>query len=253
MEESYLHYLGVLGTQKRQVAQISIAIEPAAAIVPEGMDIEFVSDSTVRGRSEIHLDLVRHIDAQISIAVLGQTLTTQQGDSGSYALGAVHNLVRQDIEASDARQLAQTLRRDLVVPIVRLNHGPRRQYPSVLIRRESAADVGILAQALERLVPLGLPVRADEVRARLGLEAPAHDDETLAPPEPAPATALTQALARTNHANQDPIDLALTQTLDGWRPLMEPMVQPIRAAAEGGRTYEVELEEAQDLPSGGWV
>ena len=55
----------------------------------------------------------------------GQTLTTQPGDSGSCSLGQVHNLAREDIERSDGRQLAATIRRDLVIPIVTLDHGSR--------------------------------------------------------------------------------------------------------------------------------
>ena len=157
----------------------------AAAILPEGMTIEFPSAADGTARSEIYSDLLAYLDSKISIAVLGQTLTTQEGSSGSYALGQVHNLVRQDIEHADGRQLAATLRRDLVVPIVALNHGPRKAYPKVKIERESSVDVNLMSQALERLIPLGLRVRADEVRTRLRFSAPKKDDEVLAPPAPA--------------------------------------------------------------------
>ena len=75
----------------------------AAAILPEGMDISFVDDTTVRVRAEVFERLIAYLDSRISIAVLGQTLTTEQGDRGSQALGNVHNRVREDIERSDAR------------------------------------------------------------------------------------------------------------------------------------------------------
>jgi len=128
-------------------AVCNVAVD-AAAIVPEDMMTEFVADTTVRGRSEIYRELIAYIDRQISIAVLGQTLTTEDGNSGSYALGQVHNLVRQDIEHSDARQLAATLRRDLVIPIIKLNHGERSAWPQVIIRCEDPTDVKMLAETL---------------------------------------------------------------------------------------------------------
>ncbi len=188
----------------------------AAAIIPEEMMIEFVDDTTVRGRSEIYRDLVGYIDTQISIAVLGQTLTTQEGDSGSYALGQVHNLVRRDIERSDARQLAATLRRDLVIPMVTLNHGTRRAYPKVVIEREEPTDGKLLAETLEKLVPLGLQVSAAEVRAKLGLQEPAADDEVLgaaAPPDHRDQPDTTRlALARPIDNDGQTMDALLTAT-----------------------------------------
>ena len=103
-----------------------------------------------------------------------------------------------------------------------------------------------------KLVPLGLDVRADEVRAMLGFEAPGPDDDVLAPPgarpdadkaedagdapprglDTAAARALV-ALARAEARSDDPIDVAAERLAAGWRPLVEPLTEPVlRAAAE---------------------
>ena len=225
----------------------------AAAIIPEEMDITFVDDATVRGRSEIYRDLVQYIDNQLSIAILGQTLTTQSGDSGSgsYALGQVHNLVREDIERSDARQLAATLRRDLVVPIVALNHGPRARYPRLKIERVSEPNLDLLSQSLERLVPLGLRVRADQVRSLFRLEAPDADDEVLTapgggstdPPSPPPAKARDaggdhpSATGRAEGEEEDdPIPALRARTRDALGPLIDGWADRIREDLGGART-----------------
>ncbi len=177
-----------LATLRRAVRDLGV---DAAAVIPDDMNVEFVDGAGTGGpRAELYRDLVTYMDAQISIAVLGQTLTTQEGDSGSYALGQVHNLVRADIERSDARQIAGTLTRDIVVPIVALNRGPRAHYPRAVIERASAPDLAMLADSLQRLVPLGLRVSARQVRDIFGLDAPDSDDEVLgaagAPPAGAP-------------------------------------------------------------------
>ena len=69
-----------------------------------------------------------------------------------------------------------------MIPIVALNRGPRRAWPRVVIEREQPADIALIAEAPQKLVPLGLDVRRDEVRAMLGFEAPGSDDDVLAPP-----------------------------------------------------------------------
>ena len=203
----------------------------AAAIIPEGMNIEFVDDTTVRGRAEIFRELVGYLDSRVSIAVLGQTLTTEQGDRGSQALGTVHNEVRQDIARSDAGQLAAVLRRDVVVPIVALNHGPRQTWPRVIIEREPVEDMELLSKVLERLIPLGLRVREDEVRGRLRLSQPRDDDEVLRPGV-GEGDNSTAAAAVAATATRDRLT-AVVDAIDGgdWQRLAAPTIEPVLEAA----------------------
>src|SRR5262249_54993934 len=63
-----------------------------------------------------HKELADFLGAEMSKAVLGQTLTTEQGSKGSQALGRVHDQVRKDIREADARSVAATIRRDLIAP-----------------------------------------------------------------------------------------------------------------------------------------
>ena len=211
---------------RRAVANIA---SDAAALLPEGMRVEFAGAESVRGRSEVYRDLVAYIDGKMSVAVLGQTLTTQEGDSGSYALGQVHNLVRADIERSDAEQLAETLERDVARWIVRLNNGPRAAYPRVVIERQAPQDAKLLSDVLAALVPLGLRVREDDVRAKLGFDAPGAEDAVLAAPHP-PAAGV--AVARARDAS-DPV-AQVVRAIDAgtWETLAEPLVRPVLARAK---------------------
>ena len=211
----------------------------AAALIPEGMNIEFVADTTIRGRAEVFKEFIAYLDSRLSIAVLGQTLTTEQGDRGSQALGAIHEQVREDIEAADAAQLAATLRRDLVVPLVALNHGPRVEYPRVKIARKKAADAKLLGEVLEGLIPLGLRVRADQVRSVLHLDTPGDNDEVLEAPasrSPVVADALRRRDRLVATAARERLD-ALSQAIDAidadeWQSLAAPLIEPILRRAE---------------------
>jgi phage gp29-like protein len=164
----------------------------AAAIIPEGMLIEFVQAASKGESSGLYENLMRFLEERVTLAVLGQTLTSGQtrGGGGSMALGQVHNMVRLDLLKADARQLAFTLNRDLVRPLIDLNRGPRQRYPKLRVHVEEPEDLALLADSLAKLVPLGLKVEQSVVRDRFGFPDPPEgkDVELLGvPPAPEPA------------------------------------------------------------------
>jgi phage gp29-like protein len=55
------------------------------------------------------------------MVVQGETLTTEVGGVGSYAIGNVHADTKHAIVIGDARKLARTLRSDLFYPLVEIN------------------------------------------------------------------------------------------------------------------------------------
>lgn len=234
-----------------------------AAIVPQSMAIEFVQAS-ISGSIDLFERRANWLDQQISKLVLGQTQTTD-ATAGGYATASVHDGVREDIERADARQLAATLGRDLVRPVVDLNMGPRPRgrYPRLKIGRPDEVDVDKLVGQIARLVPLGLKVGMSTVRDRLGLPDPAADEELLGAPaapaadetdddeadppaapgrRPAPQTAFARAAASARAAApEDAIDRAVEEMLadDGWEP-----VAPIIAGLQDRLAAATTLEEA---------
>lgn len=58
-----------------------------------------------------------------ALVVLGQTLTTDVADKGSYSLGEIHNLIRQVILKADAEGFSTALREQVLVPWARYNFG----------------------------------------------------------------------------------------------------------------------------------
>ena len=160
----------------------------AAAMVPESMLLEFaeIKGGSASGNAAPHVGLLAYIDALISKAVLGQTLTTEVGDSGSRALGDVHDEVRADIERSDAASLGQTLSRDMARPLVALNRGERKRYPRIVLGREETIDIARVSEAYSKLSPLGLVTKASQWYQILGLEPPEEGDDVIGGQAPAP-------------------------------------------------------------------
>ncbi|WP_337267069.1 DUF935 domain-containing protein [Oryzifoliimicrobium ureilyticus] len=232
------------------------------AIIPQSMEIELIQ-AQLSGSQDLYQNRADWFDRQVSKIVLGQTATTD-AQAGGYAVGKVHDGVRDDIERADAKQLSATLRRDLVIPLVSVNMGPRKKYPKLKIGRPDEVDVSALVDNVVKLVPFGLKVGMSTMRDKIGLPDPDKDEELLAPARP-PTTDQQQepvdpaqvkppakgapnlrlvaqsALAATNH---DAIDLGAQDIVgDDWTEMTPPIVDGL--ADELAKANS--LEEAQAI------
>jgi len=151
----------------------------AAAIMPESMVVEFI-EAHQNGSSELYQSFCQYLDAQVSKAVLGQTLTTEMPRSGgSRAAAQVHEGVRRDILSADARRLAATLARDLVRPIVELNMGPQAHYPKIQLGLPDDSDVKVFAEIVAMLADRGLRVGQQTILDKLGIAAAGEGEAVL--------------------------------------------------------------------------
>ena len=215
----------------------------AAAVLPDTMRIEFIEVGNRQGGADLYEKLAVYLDKQVSKAVLGQTMTADDGSSRSQA--QVHDEVRGDILRSDARQLEDTLNRDLVKPFIDLNHGPQERYPKLLLPVNEPEDIKVLAEALGYLVPLGLKVEASVIRDRLGLPDPAEGAEVLAAlaaaaePPRGPERAANRRLGlAANRMSSDEIEELIEREASDWEPQLSPLAEAIRAHAERSGSYE---------------
>ena len=170
------------GADSRDIAILKSAVanlgSDAAAVIPESMLIEFVETAKSGGGQELYLKLADWLDTQVSRGILGQSATTQ-GTPGRLGNDQAMAAVREDIRDDDALQLAETINRDLVKPYIDLNFGPQDNYPQVVIKAVESEDLTLLADALAKLVPLGLKVEQSEIRDKFGLSEPADDADIL--------------------------------------------------------------------------
>ena len=184
-------------TLYRAVANIGT---DAAAVLPETMRIDFEQVQAGRG-NDVFENLARWVDEQTSKAVLGQTMTSDNGSSQSQA--TVHNEVRHDIASADGRSVAATLNRDLIRPYVDMNYGQQAKYPRLSIVVEEAEDKAMLLELTDKLAARGLRVKATEVRGRLKYSEPDGDDEVIGGPPP-PAKEPQQEAQNRAEAAGDP-------------------------------------------------
>lgn len=153
-----------------------------AAIIPNGMQIDFVEAKNVGSSTEHYERRSDWLDRQNSKLVLGQTTTTD-AVSGGHAVSKEHREVQGDIEKADARALSAIINRDLIRPWIMLEHGPQKVYPRLVIARPEAEDLEAFSRAVTPLIGVGLRVSQSEVLGKFGLKEPAPDEPVLAKSE----------------------------------------------------------------------
>ena len=154
----------------------------AAGIIPEGMAIDFTEAAD--GGHDPFMAMIELMERTESKVILGGTLTSQaDGKTSTNALGKVHNDVRLDILAADARQIESTFRRSLIYPIGVLNgfiKDPRR-VPSLRFDVQEEEDFKMLADALPKVVDMGMRVPVKWAHELLRVPEPDEGEEVLAP------------------------------------------------------------------------
>ena len=77
-------------------------VQDAIAVIPDDSSVE-IQEANKTSSAEIYDKLIDKMNAEISKAILGQTLTTEMGNTGSYAAANTHMQVRKDIIDADKK------------------------------------------------------------------------------------------------------------------------------------------------------
>lgn len=160
----------------------------AAGIIPEEMSIDF--HDAVSGDAKNFQVMLDFCDKTISKAVLGGTLTSQaDGQTSTNALGGVHNEVRHDLMTSDAKQLASTITRDVLYPLLVLNGyqvTPSRM-PCFAFDTRELLDFKLFSESIPALVGI-MDIPAAWAYEKSGIPVPEEGEAVLRlPASSAPA------------------------------------------------------------------
>jgi len=91
-----------------------------AMMVSENIAMEFIDHNNKTASSDLYHNLMKFCEDATTKRILGQTLTTNAEATGSFAQAKVHNMVRKDILAGDARDL-KILISDLFTKLSQIN------------------------------------------------------------------------------------------------------------------------------------
>ncbi len=88
--------------KQETLSMLMSMVQAGVGVVETGDELKTINVEK-SGSSNLYIDFIGLCNAEISKSILGQTLTTEQGEVGSQALGNVHFQVRNDIIESDKK------------------------------------------------------------------------------------------------------------------------------------------------------
>ena len=171
------------GSDQEDIDNLTAILEGMASsgVCTHSEDTEIEVDWPANSGQSQHGALFDKMGAEMSKAVLGQTLTTEQGKVGSQALGNVQNEVRKDLREATARYVAADVTRDLIAPMTSMNFGPGIRPARLVFLTDDAMDLVALSTAVEKLASpnVGLRIPSKWVRDKAGIPEPTDAEECI--------------------------------------------------------------------------
>ena len=234
------------------------------ATMPEGVKIEF-KEAIKDGTNNPQAVLLALADKQCDILILGQTLTTDVGASGSRALGDVHEDVREERISQLARWAADQLNYQLVPAWCRLNYGTDDLCPVLTIDDTETPDPDKMAERIGKARGLGIEVPVKWAREQLGIPEPEDGEDVLPAPMAQPSADLGMGNAETTQAAvaavrgmpsligdfgvrtipTDPTDPIVARKAEALAKVFRGSLAPVRAAVMDASSPEEALARVQ--------
>jgi phage gp29-like protein len=143
-------------SDKTKVCEMLASIGAAGyGVFPKGTEINF-KDASRAAESTPQAGLIRLADEQCDIFILGQTLTSTTGNTGSRALGEVHQDTKDAKERSLAKFVANILNTQLFPSIIEINYGDRKLIPQIKPVFDKKEDPLKLFQRDKGLMDMGI-------------------------------------------------------------------------------------------------
>ena len=146
-------------------------------ILPDGAQITLheIKGAGVGG-GDVYQKLADFCDKQISILVLGNTLTTDNTKVGSNALGEVHQDTEDHVYINDKKKIRRILNR-IIKPIL-FNLGWPVDGGNFTFKEEEDIDARLnKIKLLQAVKQLGTPISDDQAYEDAGIEKPDNYDE----------------------------------------------------------------------------
>ena len=137
--EAYEPGAGNTKTVQHRAEELNDMVANAVIVHSKGSEIRFETAATSAGSGTLHREAAMFFNSEISKSILSQTLTTEMGDTGSYAASNTHLQVRQDVVDADTIMVEHALAQ-LCSWIVELNFGRTALAPRITLYEEKDVD-----------------------------------------------------------------------------------------------------------------
>jgi len=226
--------------QQKLLEALRALAQDTGVVIPEGMEIKFL-EAQRYGTVNTYEQLARWCDEQISEAVLGETLSTNIGDTGSRAASETHNEVREELTDADADLLCGALNDQLIRWIVEINL-PGATPPSVWRHSADDEDLSLRATRDKTICEMGFEPSLDYIHETYGGEwqkkaAPAMPQLGAPPPGTVPPPRAPGAAA-------DPAAFPPTAFAEEERDAADELADQLDDASAAMQTRQVDIIRA---------
>ncbi len=122
------------------------------------------------------LSFLEWTEKQVFRLVLGQD-STSSADNSNRSTAAVHNLVRQDILASDARAVEETVNTQIIKPLYEATFGASNSLPKFRFNLKGIQEINEMAKAVETLDKAGYEVDEQTLSEKFGFKVTKKTEE----------------------------------------------------------------------------
>jgi SPP1 gp7 family putative phage head morphogenesis protein len=199
-----------------------------AVRIPDNMVIELL-EAQRAGSLDCYQNYIRYLELSVSKAILGGTLSSDEGQFGTRAQAEVHEEGRFEFTEADCKALAGTLKEQLIRPLILFNFGSDAALPTCSFEGDEVEDLKSRAETDEILVRMGVP---------LGIK---YFYETYKRPAPEDGEETARQLRITNSEGSNEEQFAEGKKADSeriareWWDLEEKYIEA--AIAKGGKFY----------------
>ena len=179
----------------------------AVYIHPEDSKLNLIESAQKTGTSQLYREFCEYFDKKMSVLVLGNTLTTEAQDTGTQALGIVHQDEENDLNADDREYILDVLNYQML-PIFE-NLGYNVTGGEFVYAEQGKVDTEKQITIVEKLNSMGLPIDDDYLYETFHVTKP-QNYEAIKKEKEAQKQALREVL-NNPHRKEDEDDLNTVQ------------------------------------------
>jgi len=215
-------------------------VQDAIAVIPDDASIEILEAGGKSASADIYEKLIDYCDKEISIALLGQNLTTNVS-TGSYAATQAHMQIRKDIIDSD-RRLIEKAMNTLIKWIYELNFSDTSSMPVFSMYEEEDVDEELAAR--DEKLTASLEKSGLKLTKRYYQKYYSLEDEDIEEVKTQIEKPLSFAESNSLFPDQQALDDAAEDiTPEELQKQMEGILKPIIDLINEGRSYEEVMEK----------
>lgn len=150
-----------------------------AISVPENVVIETIEGAFKTGKTGYE-NYIHYCEEKITKLVLGQTLSTMEGQNSNRSQSEVHMKILEEYRRNDARELSGVINRQLIPKLVEWNFAGR-DIPKLKIITEPPKQTDKEAARATAALEAGLALKEEEAYEAFNFKVPQEGDKVITP------------------------------------------------------------------------